>query len=325
MDTEDEDALPLMASLSSSFSGDSTSSEHERGVLRLARRAGTLMTLAGIGLVTISGAGAWNSTGRDGLDSDDGGIGKYTPQPEQPLEEYRHSHSQHHSHSHSNPALEDGRDGVKPMAMPTSWIEGAPAKCKTIWRLDEFAKWAHSWCYPRHGANIPKKLQGLFWLKDMKLEDVAVCLSLGTWDSHKRVLTLEVATSFVFKNSWAGDRLAQSIGSVGMYYEFQFSDAGLTYADITPHGRGIGKINMALMNAVTKFPLKEEASSHGSGDFWVRPSYFEGIHTDTYYVWRILDSNFNVEWSRVRKMEEQIRQQWQGTLIRYHDDGCHRL
>merc|ERR1711879_623174 len=98
----------------------------------------------------------------------------------------------------------------EPKVRPSSWV--APAKCETEYKVDEFAKWAHSWCYPRDGSHIPEKLQGLFWFKDMKLDDVAACFSLGEWDSEERVLKLDVATSFVFKDSFKGRGFASQIG-----------------------------------------------------------------------------------------------------------------
>lgn len=154
----------------------------------------------------------------------------------------------------------------------------------------EASKWCNLTRLPP-GTMPPKKLQGLFWMKDYMGSDVAYCGNLGRWNPDTLTLTLPITEAFVFYNNPAG-KLVQT-QSKGVNHRFFFSSDKLNSARVIP-GPGAGgaphnKVMMTTFGHLGEFALEEDGDTNGT--HWKRTNKFGGVEgaLSKYTVVKLLD------------------------------------
>jgi len=112
----------------------------------------------------------------------------------------------------------------------------------------------NSWCRQQSegqpGAGIPRKIQGLFWMKDCPAmeRELAFCSSIGSWDG-KKSMRQTPAYTFVFEDSHGGYKLFWQMYLNSMFdnipmgfqetdYTVDFKDDSNTWATSSPHNVG---------------------------------------------------------------------------------------
>jgi hypothetical protein len=153
--------------------------------------------------------------------------------------------------------------------------------CSQTYSVESFVRASATWCDPMlvpESQRAPKKLQGLFWLKDLPLEDVAACFSLGTWNQEKLELRVGVFDTFTFLANEEGKALGKRLYYCGMTYRMTFTNASLVEADIKAYAEGSlgqrigGWLGTTLFRKLLEFPMIELPGG-AAGDIWDRPSY----------------------------------------------------
>lgn len=146
------------------------------------------------------------------------------------------------------------------------------------------------------GKRAPAKIQGLFWLKDLPLPDVAACFSAGEWDADTLTLTLPVLENFYYGGE--SDSFVKLLRTIKLYYVVTFTDASLNSATLEAYSSadgGVGGAVALLYRTVMAFEMLELPANQ-PGDKWDRPSktnFADGI-INRYELWRILDANLKV-------------------------------
>lgn len=204
--------------------------------------------------------------------------------------------------------------------------------CKKAYKLKQFVSQAFSWCDPRSvpaDRRVPKKLQGLFWMKDLPLPDVAMCLSTAEWNADKLEAKVSVWDHFQFLgDSWSNWFTIGSIYRMGMTYHITFTNSSLSEADIEPYSGGsplqkiMGAGPMWMFRTMSEFPMVELPSASAPGDRWKRPSYggISGTHVNTYYLWRVLDGDGVVQTEAANQMLSTLRRRpHDGDVVRWYD------
>lgn len=189
---------------------------------------------------------------------------------------------------------------------PASTKKGEePGACKRLtFTMEEMVSKAAEWCDVKRlpeKLRPPKKLQGLFWMKDYIASDIAFCGSLGRWDEKKLMLTVPIAEAFMFFNNPRG-KTFQSNGK-GVVHNFIFTSDKLDYARVKP-GPGSGglptnKMGMTMFGVFGDFGFKELPADN-PGDLWDRTNSFGKGHlkikdtkVSSYTAVRLIDGDQN--------------------------------
>jgi hypothetical protein len=181
---------------------------------------------------------------------------------------------------------------------------------------------AREWCDASklpEGMRVPPHMRGLYWMKDLPLQDVAFCTSLAEFDPETLTAKLAVWEHFVFRRH-EGEKVPHLVkkaahlhlaGGYPLTYTLKFSNDTLRYADI--------KTNSAVINPFINFPLievektpDETCVSHAPGDIFSRPCFFGldalGATTDfgeaPYYAVRIMDGDGKLNEENYKLMQE---------------------
>jgi len=201
--------------------------------------------------------------------------------------------------------------------------------------LPDFFEHAHEWCNSNlvpPEKRVPEFLRGLYWMKDLKLDDIAFCPSLGEWNATTRSLRLAVWTHFVFRRKKTGkltnfarsftrNKGEEDVPLIAkkaawipfvrkpLIYTITFSDDSFTYADIWT--------NSKVANTFIKFPLEEMTETDDKmikkekrGDIWNRPSFFGlgslkfGAESQRYYAVRVMNDDGTVHRERYEMMKK---------------------
>lgn len=208
------------------------------------------------------------------------------------------------------------------------YFEGAKDVDRFV--LDDLVKDAHSWCNSDlvpEDKRVPSFLRGLFWMKDLKLDDVAFCPSLGEWDAKARSLKLAVWTHFVYRKGKGVDvpLMAQAAAKLPLIYTITFIDDTFTKANIWT--------NKMWANALIRFPLDElnktedgQCVRKEQGDVWNRPSFFFKFYEPKgtrYYAVRVMYDNGTVRQDVYDHMKKAEERDDGSTFVRY-DTQCNK-
>lgn len=217
--------------------------------------------------------------------------------------------------------------------------------------LPDLVKEAHTWCNSDlvpADKRVPEFLRGLYWMKDLQLDDVAFCPSLGEWDPETRSAKLAVWTHFVFRKAEGDDvaELAKGAAKVSfnwnkpLVYTITFTDDTFTTANIVT--------NAPVMNFWIKFPLQElqqtedgQVVSKKQGDVFDRPSFFgpnffgtgwfktDALSKDSrYYAVRVMDDDGTVHQDVYNLMKDAEKRDTGAVFVRYDtqcDEGGKRV
>merc|ERR1740123_2358844 len=187
--------------------------------------------------------------------------------------------------------------------------ESIVPKCAQRFHYSKLTE-AATWCDPKRvpeEQRVPEKLQGLFWLKDLSLPDVAACMSLAIWNKEDRTAIVTVWKDFVVMDNLFGVPMFNQLRLLGLRYLFTF-DESLSIANIEPFGTGIfGYPSLKVFNAFSSFPMIEKPGGGGKpGDLWDRPSHFGvgGVRlaSSSYQLVRIMDGKMTVLSDNVAEM-----------------------
>lgn len=200
--------------------------------------------------------------------------------------------------------------------------------CQEEYALEELVARAPEWCnsslVPAE-KRLPKKLQGLFWLKGLPLSDVAACFSTGTWDQETLTATLTVWRDFIWQDSLLTRTLVGTVYNAEFKYLIKFKDANLTDADIKPTGNLLFSPVVTTFAKVAEFPFIESPGGK-PGDRWSRPSYFGigdfKVLTNEYEAWRVLDGDSQPVPEQVEHMEKLLGRKLRGSKILRFSDEC---
>lgn len=146
-------------------------------------------------------------------------------------------------------------------------------------------------------------------MKDLKLDDVAFCPSLGEWDKETMTLRMSVWNMFVFgkKAEEKVSHLAETAGSLPLFgghlvYSIKFTNTSMKEASITT--------NVGVGNLLISFPMWEiDATPDGTvkseqpGDVYYRWSSIAGFETGTYYPVRIMADDGTKHKDRYEQMK----------------------
>jgi len=185
-------------------------------------------------------------------------------------------------------------------------------------RLPDLLTHAHEWCRTDlvpEDRRVPDVLRGLFWMKDLALDDVAFCGSLGEWDAETLTARLPVWSTFVVGKQpeeevpqliediagqgWSHRSLL--LGAHALIYSITFTNSSLTEAHISPSHH--------LFNAISTFPMLElQTTADGSfaterpGDLFSRPSFFFGREAPPYEAVKVMYDDGTLHMERISAM-----------------------
>jgi hypothetical protein len=136
-------------------------------------------------------------------------------------------------------------------------------------QLDNIA----TWMTPLKQTNLPKVLQGVFFMDGNPLPDDCITMYNLEWDTqnHTLVIPLFAPLQWTFHNSLLGWILLRAIQLTEFQYKIQFADASLQQAQITPLALGI-EIPQWIINAT----MHRDENSH-NGDIWQRKNIWLGV------------------------------------------------
>lgn len=185
--------------------------------------------------------------------------------------------------------------------------------------LEEIIPKAHEWCtLDRVPAEqrAPKKLQGLFWMKDYDIaSDIVYCANLGRWDPQALVLSVPIFEAFMFFNNPRGNTMLAN--TKGVVHNFKFNSPKLDFALVKP-GKATGELKlggspinhagMTMLGKIGDFEFKEVAGD-SPGDKWERNNKFFSVvksKLTNYKAWRIMDGNGKINPARQKEFVEQV-------------------
>lgn len=139
------------------------------------------------------------------------------------------------------------------------------------------------------GTQLPKKLQGVFYLRLSAMPDLA-CWQRGIWDSQQKRLLLPASAShaLTFRKRFADVAIMLCIRIFCCRYEISFDDsetAELTCARIIPKFWCF-----SIPACVAAFRLID-VSAKQDGSLWERWSLIMGRPMSSYWAERVVDAN----------------------------------
>lgn len=209
-----------------------------------------------------------------------------------------------------------------------------------------------SWCDPKYTKSpVPKKLQGLYWMKwaheERRIEDVAVCLSLGEWDASKKTMHFpQNYKQFFFKDSPKANALVSTNQLTGMRYDFIFEEDVLddgsrgsrSKIDILGKGPGGTATWDAIQLTTTAHmprsgdtsPMElNEVTGEGfenkpPGEAWYRRTYIDDpfqpeIKFNEYKWVKIMDGDMNLRHDTIKEMLDYFSANNVTTIMHYWD------
>jgi len=173
-------------------------------------------------------------------------------------------------------------------------------KSHTLNGLPDFLDGAHEWCNSNlvpEEKRVPEELRGLYWMKDLALDDVAFCPSLAEWDEDTLTAKMSVWNMFVFgkKQEEVVSHLAETAAAIpvlggSLVYSIIFTNDTMKEADI--------KTNIGIANGLVSFPMwsipetpDKTIQEKKPGDIFFRLSSIAGFETGTYFPVRIMDDD----------------------------------
>jgi len=189
-------------------------------------------------------------------------------------------------------------------------------------KLQDFILSAHSWCrsdlVPEE-KRIPPFLRGLYWMKDLALDDIAFCPSLAEWDAATLTARMPVWSSFVVgrKSEEEVPQLILDVSGKGKPWTVKGFGIGsniLIYSIKLVNDtlkEGTIEASAPIFNSISYHTLKEldqtpdgKVVKEEPGDILERKTWMFGIQTKGYYAVRVMDDNGKIHEERAKMMRE---------------------